>query len=199
MKLTLDISDEEFDGIIGTDMEITPVIFLSFPSDIKGVYEFELMNSTVNIYDFKDQLERQSLKIEEDTLFIFGKMKVRIEGVKGADIEFVEGDFHSGHKQYHSWPYTLNKDDVVCMCGGSLSFLSGYYASVIVVAEHKHKITLTFDTEEAVPIDTFSSESIAKAHSKVMEYEHTSATGKLFNIEFFQEYLASGRRVIRNE
>ncbi|QMV42439.1 hypothetical protein [Cohnella cholangitidis] len=199
MKLTLDISKEEFDGIVGADMKVTPTIFLNFPSDIRGVYEFELMNSIINIYDFKDQLEKQDLKIEDDSLFVFGKMKVRIEGVKGADFEFVEGNSHTGRKQYHTWPYTLNKGDEVCMCGGNLSFLSGYYASVIVVAEGKQKITLTFNTDEAIPIDIFNKDSTTQAHSKVIEYEHTSSPGKLFDFNFFQDYLASGRRVIRNE
>lgn len=40
-------------------------------------------------------------------------MKVRIEGVKGADIKLIEGDFLAGRKQYHSWPYTINKGDVI--------------------------------------------------------------------------------------
>ncbi|MCG7408430.1 hypothetical protein MH117_13450 [Paenibacillus sp. ACRRX] len=199
MKLTLDISEEEFDSIVGADMEVTSTIFLDFSSDIRGVYESELINSVVNIYDLKDQVEQQGLQIEDGSLFVFGKMKIRIEGVKGADFKFVEGDFRTGCKQYHTWPHTLNKGDVVCMCGGNLSFLSGYYASAIIVAEAKHKITLTFDTDEAVPIDTFNSDSIKKAHSKAMEYKHTSSSGKLFNLNFIQDHLASGRRVIRSE
>ncbi|MCG7408434.1 hypothetical protein MH117_13470 [Paenibacillus sp. ACRRX] len=199
MRLTLDISKEEFDSIVGADMEVTSTIFLDFPSDIRGVYEFELINSVVNIYDLKDQVKQQGIQIEDDSLFVFGKMKVRIEGVKGADFKFVEGDFHTGRNQYHTWPYTLNKGDVVCMCGGDLSFLSGYYASAIIVAEAKHKITLTFDTDEAVPIDIFNSDSVKKAHLKAMKYEHTSHSGKLFNRNFIQDYLASGRRVIRSE
>lgn len=199
MKLTLDISNKEFDGVVGADMKVTPTIFLNFPSDIRGAYEFELINSIVNIYDFKDQLEKQGLQVEDDSLLVFGKMKIRIEGVKGADFKLVEGDFHNGRKQYHTWPYTLNKGDVVCMCGGNLSFLTGYYASVIIVAEGKHKITLTFDTDEAIPIDIFNRVSTTQAHSKVIEYEHTSSQGKLFDFNFFQEHLASGREVIKNE
>lgn len=199
MKLTLDISNKEFDGVVGADMKVTPTIFLNFPSDIRGGYEFELINSIVNIYDFKDQVERQGLQVEDDSLLVFGKMKIRIEGVKGADFKLVEGDFHKGRKQYHTWPYTLNKGDVVCMCGGNLSFLSRYYASVIIVAEGKHKITLTFDTDEAIPIDIFNRDSTTQAHLKVIEYEHTTSQGKLFDFNFFQEHLASGREVIKNE
>lgn len=172
MKLTLDISNKEFDGVVGAEMEVTPTIFLNFPSDIRGVYEFELTNSLVNIYDFKDQIEIHGLQIEDDSLFVFGKMKVRIEGVKGADFRFVEGD---------------------------ISFLSGYYASVMIIAESKHRITLTFDTDEAVPFDNANSKSILQAHSKAIKYEHTNSRGKLFNFNFFQEYLASGREAIRSE
>jgi len=199
MKLSLDISKEEFDGIVGADMKITPVIFLNFPSDIRGVYDFELMNSIINIYDFKDQIEKQGLKIEDDSLFVFGKMKVRIEGVKGADFKFVEGNYHTGSKRYHTWPYTLTKGDVVCICGGNVSFLSGYFASVIIVAEGKRKITLTFDTDESIPIDIFNKDSTTQVHSKVIEYEHTSTPGKLFDFDFFQDHLATGREVIKNE
>lgn len=199
MKLTLDISKKEFDGVVGADMKVTPTIFLNFPSDIRGVYEFELINSIVNIYDFKDQVEKQGLQVKDDSLFVYGKMKIRIEGVKGADFKLIEGDFHTGRKQYHTWPYTLNKGDVVCICGGNLSFLSGYYASVIIVAEDKHKITITFNTEETVPYDFTNRDSTIQAHSKATKFKHTSSSGKLFNFNFFQEHLASGREVIRNE
>ncbi|QTH46366.1 hypothetical protein J4772_00660 [Cohnella sp. LGH] len=199
MKLTLDISNKEFDSILGADMEVTPTVFLNFPSDIRGVYEFEMTNAIVNIYDLNEQIEKQGVQTEDDSLFVFGKIKVRIEGVKGADFEFVEGNSHTGRKQYHTWPYTINKGDVVCMCGGKLSFLSGYYASVIVVAEGKQKITLTFDTDEAVPIDIFNKDSIAQAHSKVIEYAHTSSPGKLFDFNFFQDHLSTGREVIKSE
>ncbi|EGO62688.1 hypothetical protein [Acetonema longum] len=197
MLITLDISNEEFDAVIG-DIEITPVIFLDFPSDIRGVYEFELLNSVVNIFHFKDQILSQGVCLD-DTVLIFGKMKVRIEKVKGADFELVEGDYHTGRKQYHTWSYTLNKGDVVCTCVGSLSFLADYCASIYIVTESNPKITLTFDTEETVPYDTTNPNSTKYGKSKVTKYEHTSSPGKLFDHEFFQEHLKIGRIVIKDE
>ncbi|MEO3943962.1 hypothetical protein [Gorillibacterium sp. CAU 1737] len=199
MKLSVDIHKEEFDSVVGTDIEVISTIFLNFPSDINGVYEFELMNSVINLDSFRDQMEEQGFQIKDSSLFVFGKMKIRIEGVKGADFKFIEGDYRIGRKQYHTWPYTLEKGDIVCMCGGNLSFLAGYYASVIIVAEGNHRVTLTFDTDEALPIDIFNKDSTTRAHSKVIEYEHTISPGKMFNFEIFQEYLSAGRKVIKNE
>lgn len=198
MMVTLDISNVEFDGIVG-DTEVTPIIFLNFPSDIRGVYEFELINSVVNIYDFKEQIKHQGLCIKDNSLLIFGKMRVRIDKVKGADFKLVEGDFHIGRKQYHSWPYTLTKGDVVCICGGSLSFLIDYYASIYIVTESNPKITLTFDIEETVPYDFMNASSIKNACSKKTKYKYTSSQGKLFNADFHQKYLGAGRTVIKNE
>ncbi|KQO01103.1 hypothetical protein [Paenibacillus sp. Leaf72] len=199
MKLTLDISNAEFDGIVDVDAEVTPTIFLNFPSNIKGTYEFELINSIINIYDFKEQIINQGFCIEDDSLFVFGKMKVRIEGVKGADFKITEGDFLTGRKQYHTWPYTLNKGDIICKCGGNLSFLTDSYVSIIMVTENKPKITITFNTEETVPIDFMNSSSIENAHLNRTKYEHTSSQGKLFDFGFFQEYLGSGREVVKSE
>ncbi|WP_059049850.1 hypothetical protein [Paenibacillus senegalimassiliensis] len=199
MKLTLDISGEEFDAIVGADMEIVPTIFLNFPSDIQGVYEFELVNSMVNIYDFKTQITKQNLSVEGDSLFVFGKMKVQIDGVKGADFKFTEGDYFTGHEQYYTWPYSLQQGDVICMCGGNLSFFPELYATIIVVATENPKITLTFDTDEAIPIDIFDSHSTAKAHSKATRYENNNSSGKLFDNYFFKSYLSTGRKVIREE
>lgn len=198
MLVTLDISSKEFDAIIG-DVEITPNIFLSFPSDIRGVYEFELLNAVVNIFDFKDQIVNQGVCINDDAFLVFGKMRVRIEKVKGADFEFVEGNYHTGRKQYHSWPYTLSRGNVVCTCVGSLSFLKDYYATIYIVTESNPKITLTFDTEETVPYDIFNASSIKHARSKETKYEHTSSPGKLFDHRYFQDYLSGGRIVIKDE
>lgn len=199
MLFTLDISNKEFDAILGLDDETTPIIFLDFPSDIRGVYEFELINSVVNIFDYKDQIVYQGLDMEDDSLFVYGRVKIRIERVKGADFELVEGDFHTGRKQYHTWPYTLNKGDVICKCGGNLPFLNDYYASIIIVTENKPKITLTFNTEETVPYDFMNPSSIKLTHSRKTKYEHTSTQGKLFDLNFFQEYVGSGREVIKDE
>lgn len=57
MIVTLDISNEEFDGIIDDGGDFTPTIYLNFPSDIRGIYEFELINTVINIYDFKDKFK----------------------------------------------------------------------------------------------------------------------------------------------
>ncbi|WP_310829415.1 hypothetical protein [Paenibacillus pedocola] len=103
MIITLDISNEEFDAVLGRDDETSPTVFLNFPSDIRGTYEFELLNSVVNIFQFKDQMISQGIDIEDDSLYVYGIMKIRIEKVKGADFELVEGDFFKGRRNFHSW------------------------------------------------------------------------------------------------
>lgn len=133
---------------------------------ISGVYEFELLNSVVNIFHFKDQMISQGIDIEDDSLFVYGIMKIWIERVKGADFELVEGDFFKGRKNFHTWPYTLNKGDIICECGGELSFLNDFYASIIIVAEKNSKITLTFDYNETVPYDFTNAESTFLANLK---------------------------------
>ncbi|RRJ61851.1 hypothetical protein EHV15_01820 [Paenibacillus oralis] len=199
MIITLDISNEEFDGIVADDGEFSPVIFLNFPSDLRGIYEFELMNTVINIYDFKDQLQSLGIGTEEDSLFVYGKIYVRIEGVKGADFKFVEGDFHTGRRRYHSWPYTINEGDVVCKCGGRLSFLEDCYASIMIVTESRPKITLTFNLEETVPFDFMKSRSIELAHTLKAGHTYTNSPGKMFNHSFFREHFGSGRKAIRSE
>ncbi|MCM3292753.1 hypothetical protein M3661_21795 [Paenibacillus sp. MER 180] len=199
MVLTLDISNEEFDAIVDGDGELTPTIFLNFPSDIRGIYEFELINTVINIYDFKDQIQNQGLNIEDDSLFVFGKMRVEIEGVKGADFKIIEGNLLEGREQYHSWPYTIDKGDIVCKCGGKLSFLDNCYISLMIVTECKPKITLKFDIAETVPFDFMNSSSIEQAKLKKVDYEQMKFQGKLFDFGFFQEYFGSGRSAIKSE
>ncbi|MFS0556142.1 hypothetical protein [Brevibacillus sp. 179-C9.3 HS] len=199
MILTLDISSEEFDGIVDDGGAFTPTIFLNFPSEIKGIYEFELINTVINIYDFEDQLQDQGLYIKDDSLFVFGKMKVRIEGVKGADFKLIEGNLLVGREHYYSWPYTIDKGDIICKCGGKLSFLEDYYVALMIITESKPKITLTFNIEETVPFDFMNSSSIEQANLKKIEYKQTKFHGKLFDFGFFQEHFGSGRRAIKSE
>ncbi|MEK5407796.1 hypothetical protein MKX36_17885 [Paenibacillus sp. FSL W8-0439] len=199
MILTLDISNEEFDGIIDGDGEFTPTIFLNFPSDIRGIYEFELINTVIDIYNFKDQIQNQGLHVKDDSLFVFGKMKVRIEGVKGADFKLIEGNLLAGREQYYSWPYTIDSGDIVCKCGGKLSFLEDCYVALMIVTESKPKITLTFDIKETVPFDFMNSSSIEQANLKKVESKQMKSHGKLFDFDFFHEYFGSGRRAIKSE
>ncbi len=88
---------------------------------------------------------------------------------------------------------------MVCRCGGNLSFLNDFYASIIIVAEKGSKITLTFDYNETVPYDVTNSESTRLAHLKKTEYKHTNTQGKLFDIDFFREYMGTDRIVIKDE
>ncbi|MCA1294954.1 hypothetical protein LBW89_18225 [Paenibacillus sp. alder61] len=199
MIITLDISHEEFDGIVANDGEFSPVIFLNFPRDISGSYEFELMNTVINIFDVKDQLERLGVRSEEDSLFVFGTIHVRIEGVKGADFEMVEGGFHTGRRRYHSWPYTLRKGDVVCISGGRLSFLEDCYASIRIVAESRPRITLTFNLDETIPYDFMNSSRTNRARSAKSVHTYTSSPGRLFDPRFFREHFGTGRIAVRSE
>ncbi|MFU1798556.1 hypothetical protein ACM1RC_32240 [Paenibacillus azoreducens] len=199
MIVTLDISNEEFDGIIDDGGDFTPTIYLNFPSDIRGIYEFELINTVINIYDFKDQIQNQGLNIEDDSLFVFGKMKVQIEGVKGADFKIIEGNLPEAREQYHSWPYTIDKGDIVCKCGGKLSFFDNCYVALMIVTESKPKITLKFDIAETVPFDFMNSTSIEQAKLKKVDFKQMKSQGKLFDFGFFQEYFGSGRIAIKSE
>jgi hypothetical protein len=199
MLLTLDISNEEFDAIVDSDGDFTPTIFLHFPSDIRGIYEFELLNTVIDVYNFKDQIQNQGFHVKDDSLFVFGKMNVHIEGVKGADIKFIKGNLLTGHEHYHSWPYTIDKGDTVCKCGGKPSFLDDYYVTLMIVTESKPKITLTFNIEETVPFDFMNSNSVEEANQKKVEYKQTKSHGKLFDFGFFQEHFGSGRIAVKNE
>jgi hypothetical protein len=67
------------------------------------------------------------------------------------------------------------------------------------VTENSPKITLTFDLEDAVPIDITNPCSTKHARSMATKYEHTASQGKLFDHEFFKEYLRGNRTVIKDE
>ncbi|RUT29540.1 hypothetical protein EJP77_14275 [Paenibacillus zeisoli] len=199
MKITLDISSKEFDGIVGEEPHLKQTIFLSFQSEIKGEYKFEFMNSTINIFDFKDHLASQGLQFDSDSLFVFGKMQVLITRVKGADIKLLEEiNNRAVREQYYTWPYTLSEGNVVCICGGYLSFLADFYASVFIVTESNPKITLTFNSDEALPYDFTSPSSIKRAQLSETKFE-TNSPGKLFNFDYFSGHFGTGRRVIKSE
>lgn len=199
MNITIDISNEEFDEIVDDSGDFIPTIFLGFPSDIRGEYEFELINTVINIYDFQDQLEKQGFNIKDDSLFVFGKMKVKIEKVKGADIKIIDGSASESREQYLSWPYTIEKGDTVCKSGGKLSFLNNCYVVLMIITESKPKITLTFDIKETIPFDFMNSTSIEQAKLKKNEYKQIISRGKLFDFTFFKDYFGSGRVAIKNE
>lgn len=199
MNLTIDISNEEFDGIVDDSGDFIPTIFLGFPSDIRGTYEFELINTVINIYDFQDQIQKQGFHIKDDSLFVFGKMKVQIEKVKGADFKIIEGSSPEASEQYLSWPYTIDKGDIVCKSGGKLSFLDNCYVALMIVTESKPKITLTFDITETVPFDFMNGTSIEQAKLKKNEYKQIISHGKLFDFTFFKDHFGSGRVAIKNE
>ncbi|MGR6761299.1 hypothetical protein [Paenibacillus polymyxa] len=126
-------------------------------------------------------------------------MKVRIEGVKGADFKLIEGNLLAGREQSYSWPYTIDSGDIVCKCGGKLSFLEDCYVALMIVTESKPKITLKFNIEETVPFDFMNSSSIEQANFKKVESKYMKSLGKLFDFNFFQEYFGSGRRAIKSE
>lgn len=198
MVISLDISNEEFDGIVGINEDLAPALFMNFPCDIKGVYEFGIVNATINIFDLKEQLINQGMLIDDDSLFVHGEMKVRIEGVKGADFKLIQGDYLNGEKQYFSWPYELHEGDVICLCGGYLPFLNNYFASIIIVTHQTPQITLTFNYDDTIPFDFTSSESIENAQLMKREFAPNASQGKLFDFEFFQHHLGTGRRAIKD-
>lgn len=199
MNLTIDISNEEFDGIVNDSGDFTPTIFLSFPNDIRGTYEFELINTIINIFDFQDQIQNQGIDLKDDSLFVFGKIKVQIEKVKGADFIINEGNFPDIRELYLSWPYTIDKGDTVCKSGGKLSFVENCYVALMIVTENNPKITLTFDITETIPFDFMNSISIEQAKLKKNEYKQIISKGKLFDFSFFKEHFGSGRVAIKNE
>lgn len=198
MQLTLDISHKEFDEIVDDTGNFDATIFLNFPSDIRGVYEFELINTVVNVYDFKNQVEQQGFFLEEDSVFVFGKTKVRIEKVKGAEFKVINSSAPEINEHYYSWPYTIDEGDTVCKCGGKMPFFHDFYASLMVVTEQNPKVTLTFDTSETVPFDFTKGISIEQASFNKKQYELKSS-GKLFDFAFFQKHFGSGRVAIKSE
>lgn len=200
MILTIDIGDEEFDSIVDSSGEFQPIIFLNFASDIKGLYEFELANTVINIFDFEDQLQMQGFFSKEDSLFVFGKLKVQIDGVKGANLKWSKDkSFKKESEKYYNWPYTINKDDRVCYCGGYLSFLTDYYATLMIVTDSKYQIKLTFDLKESIPFNSMDNSSLQQAKLKQFQYKNENFQGKLFDTDFFKEYFLTGRKAIKDE
>lgn len=198
MEITLDIT-RSFNGVVDyVNMEVKPIIYLGFPSDIKGEYSFELMNFRLTVDDdickqpssfypmCKDILE---CKFPYKSVFIYGKAKFNITGVKGADIEFAaEEDFFKGKKIYHTWDYKLQEGDHAYVCGGYASFLP-WFTTIYLITDNKNSVKVTFSLDEYLLIDTYD-DSFAK--SMEAKYIYTSEPGKLFDFDILNKHFPMG-------
>lgn len=198
MNIILDIT-KSFNGVIDyVNMEVHPIIYLNFPSDISGKYSFELMNFRLTLDDnickqlknynpiCKDIIE---CNFFDKSIFIYGKAKFIIDGVKGADIEFVtEDDFINGKKLYYTWDYNLQKGDYAYVCGGYTSFVP-WFTTLYIIADKMNHVRMEFLSDEYVLIDSYD-DSYAK--SKETKNIYTNKKGKLFDFNFINTFFPKG-------
>ena len=206
MEIALDITDC-FNGVIDyVNMEVTPIIFLNFPSDIRGRYEFELMNFRLVLNDFICKQMNAYHPVFDDvvssdflfkSLFINGKARFQFSGVKGADIEFaMEEDFINGKKSYHSWDYKIEKGDYAYVCGGFASF-TPWFSTIYLLVSEDNKVVVKFSSDDFIFIDDYDDRYAASKESK---YFYSKSKGKLFDFRFMKEYFLAGQeKAIKDE
>ena len=205
MEISIDIT-KSFNGLIDyVNMEVKPIIFLNFPSDIRGKYCFELMNFRLNM-DSKvlEQLKEYSPVCKDivdcgfldKSIFIFGKAKFIIDGVNGADVEFAtEDDFFNGKKVYHTWDYKIEAGDYAYVCGGYSSFIP-WFTTIYLLTHKINNAKVTFSSDEYVLMDTYD-DTFAK--SKETTYNYTNNKGKLFNFQFLNKFFPTEKSSKLNE
>jgi len=213
MDITLDITNK-FNTLVNYDYfldnaPMNPIIFLEFPNNIVGGYEFELMNFGLNISsemkerfgnslpNFKDIFE---CSYQYQRIIIYGKAKFKITGLKGGDVKFTDIDNPlNGKKFYYTWPYKVEKGDFDFICGGNSSF-SPHFTTVHLIGSRNARATITFSSEDYILIcdDQIDTEDIAA--SKQTPYNYVQAqtlrlpvdcnnvAGKMFNLDFRDKY-----------